>query len=94
MLVSFFCTVGGCAGSKGDCDGNVCGCDGTGEAVVWVSCNTDINVWCWHVVSAPQVAVLVVRVVVMGARLTTLYCQLHHHPSSPLPCPLPSLHKL
>jgi len=40
--------AGGCASGKGDCDSDVCGCDGTREceAVVWVNCNTDINVWC------------------------------------------------
>jgi len=48
MLVNCFCTVGGCAitGGEGDCDGNVCGCGGTGEceAAAWVSCNANIDV--------------------------------------------------
>jgi len=51
MLVSCFCAICGyaIAGGEGDYDGNVCGCDGAGEceAAAWVSCNTDINVWCW-----------------------------------------------
>jgi len=36
MLVSCFCAVGGCVGSKGDCDGDVCSCDGArgGEVAV------------------------------------------------------------
>jgi len=37
MLVSCFCTVGGCAiaggcaSHEGDSDGDMCGCDSTGE---------------------------------------------------------------
>ena len=42
MLVNCFCAIGGCAiaGSEGDSDGNMCGCDGTreGETAAWVSC--------------------------------------------------------
>jgi len=70
MLVNCFCAIGGCAIAigKGDCGSNVCGCDGAREceAVAWVSCNTDINVWYLWVVSVLQVAVLspAVRVIV------------------------------